>query len=116
MPSNGVDRARVLQVQRDGLFAAIDDRALAEFEHAAIVGVGALDQDDFGAHIGEQHAAKRTGPDTRYFNDADSVENTHGSAPLEIKMMSRRSAGRSVRRGEAKNALRFASYPKPLQR
>jgi hypothetical protein len=29
-------------------------------------------------------------------------------------MMSRRSAGRSVRRGE--NALRFASYPMPLRR
>ncbi len=67
---HGSHRGRIFQVERQRLLAAMDDGILAQVERVAGLAAAALDQDDLGAHIGQQHAAKRGRADTGDFNDA----------------------------------------------
>ena len=46
---------------------------------AALHRLGAVDPDDVGAHVGQQHAAVRAGPDARDLDDRDSGEGSHGA-------------------------------------
>jgi hypothetical protein len=36
--------------------------------------LGAVNADDVGAHVGQQHARERAGSDARHLDDADALE------------------------------------------
>jgi len=67
------DRALVLEVELDDLAAA--------HRHGLqiLLGADAVESDDLGAHVGEQHAGEGTGADAGEFDDAEAGERARGT-------------------------------------
>ena len=73
------DIFRLLQIERDRAASA---RQKVEFRldrRAEIGWLGAIDADDIGAHVGEQHAAERPRADAGELDDLYSFQRTHGA-------------------------------------
>ena len=78
----GRDRLRLLQVERDRAPAAIEKAAaLDRVERVALGRRLAVDADDVGAHVGEQHAGERRRADAGHFDDLEAGQRTHDSFP-----------------------------------
>ena len=67
------DGGLVLQIELDHLAAAHRDRL------QVLAGADAVERDDLGAHVGEQHAGEGTGTDAGEFDDAETGERAGGA-------------------------------------
>lgn len=67
----------MLQVDTDAAAAAAQDVQLGPGPLARDGTRGALDAQDLGAHVREQHAGKRAGPDPPDFDDSHSLQRSH---------------------------------------
>ena len=77
-----LDTVGMLQVDRHVAPPAQQHVEVRSVRQWPAYGPGALDADDFGAHVGEQHRGKRARADAGDFDDAVSGQwSSHVSAP-----------------------------------
>ena len=71
----------MLEVERDGPPAAIEDVLVRVEEGGRCAFALAVDAHHFGPHVGQHHAAEGSGAEACEFDDADAFERTHGKPP-----------------------------------
>ena len=77
-----LDAVGMLEVECDRASAAGEQIAGRLRRHLVGRVGGAIDADDVGAHVGEDHAAERSRPDTLKFNDPNALEWPHDERSL----------------------------------
>ena len=97
-PQHRRDRVRVFQIDRDIAPAALQQREARVLALAADIAPdigGAIDPDHLGAHVGQQHRAKRRRADAGQLDDLHSLKRSHlAFLPLRAAELSMRGSRR----------------------
>src|SRR3546814_847853 len=76
-PANHLDAGRLLQVDHKGTTASVGNAVTRIAPDAEVAGFRPVDADDLGAHVGQHHGAKRTGPDPGHLDDPVAGQWSH---------------------------------------
>ena len=77
-PQHELDAFGVLQVDTDRAAAAVQRLEVRLVELRRVHLLRAVDADDVGAHVGQQHPGERARSDTGQLDDLDSCKRSHG--------------------------------------
>ena len=87
-PQHRLDAVGVLQVDADRAPAPVQRLEVRLVERRGVDLLGAVDPDDVGAHVGEQHPRERPRADPGQLDDLDALQRSHDALPPRVEKTS----------------------------